>query len=90
MTNKGEKSRKKEAKIQQFAGEDLEALPDDISFSGSISKGGSDRLIINVPSGYNGLLEPGETINVTLQFPYRRLAKQRARLEKVRSKSIGG
>jgi len=49
-------------------------LPDVLEFSSAISKSGS-RFIINVPAGFNGLVKQAETVNVRLEFPYRKLAK---------------
>jgi len=67
-------------------------LPDVVSFTGNISDAGGGRLVLTIPSslcggnGRPGLVKRGETVNVSLVFPYRRIAKAATRLESVRSK----
>ena len=67
-----------------------EVLPDVVVFSSSVAKGGENRLMIGIPAGFcpskdkPGLIRNGESVNVTLEFPYRRIAKLAARINKVK------
>lgn len=66
-----------------FEREEYLILPDIVEFSSTISKSGKKK-VINVPAGFRDLVEEGESINVRLEFPFRKIAKIKNEMQKVK------